>query len=198
MVIDINEFLKQLISAGTVMALLGYLGKTAIEAYLSKNLEGYKNELGKEIEAYKNKLGMLAKEKEIKFSKLHQERAELIKQIYNEINLFQSFLRGYLSLARNASFNEQTKGFLARIAEFVPNVLSIYNPNKIVFSKKSCEMLDSFITKAGDIIEKIMNMDHENISNHLYVLQGLSDEAEMTIEPIKKNLEDEFRDLLGV
>jgi hypothetical protein len=70
---------------------IGFLGKKAIEGYISDKIEAYKSELQR-----------ITTEHSVRFQRLHAERAEVIKHLYGEIvildDLLTSTLRQFQSI----------------------------------------------------------------------------------------------------
>jgi hypothetical protein len=70
----IQDFLTYITSLSIITLALGYLAKVFIENYFNKGLKKYEAELS-----------TIIKQDEIRFSKLHEERALIIKEIYNNL-----------------------------------------------------------------------------------------------------------------
>lgn len=199
MMIDFNELLKNLINSATILALLGFLGKKVIETYLDKRMEQHKQKLNQDIETVKNKLNMMATEHQIRYSKLHEERAEIIKQLYSSITLYESYLRSYIRVINDSEFHERSEDWKGGITKSLPAILKLYNYNKIYFNKMTCKTLDEFLIKAGDITRKVMELDSiEKFSNDPQIQNELQTIVEEWILPLKESLEQDFREQLGV
>ena len=130
-----NEYWAGLIANGfsavTIVAILGFLGKVLIDNYSSRILEKYKSRLDKETETYKMHLSNLAEEFKVKFNKLHQERAAVIKDIYVGVVDFQDNLRGYILFLKNPKVGELFKYCGEKIPKNMKLITNIYRFNKI-------------------------------------------------------------------
>ncbi len=73
----------------TLLIVLGFLFRSVISQLLTKDVERFKTELkaqaDKSIEQLKNSLQMTALEHEVRFSKLHERRAEVIEELYGRL-----------------------------------------------------------------------------------------------------------------
>ena len=208
--LDFNELLKSLFSSLTILAILSYFGKEVINVYLSKNLELFKQKLSQELElqkqrlnqdmeSAKTKLSMMATEHQVKFSKLHQERAKLIKQLWSAITQFESYLTGYINIMNNPELRDQSKAWKGGTAVFIPSVLEIYNDNKIYFGSSMCREVDAFLIAAKGITDKIMMADPAiSPEDARHLQKELKDFLDRSILPLKADLEGDFRVLLGV
>ena len=69
-----------------LLALLGYLGRTAIKYWLDKDLDVHKANLRlaevESTERLKNSLQLAAYEHQVRFTRLHEKRAEVISKLY--------------------------------------------------------------------------------------------------------------------
>ena len=207
--VDYDELLKSLINAATIFAVLVYLGKKVIELYLGKSLERYKygltmqvedikSKMNVEIESYKNKLNILAKEQEIKFSKLHQERAELIKNIYIKIFLYENKLRKYIDEMNKGELIEGQNPVRAELLCELDEIVNLYNLNRIYLSIETCELLDSFVVKCEGVAEKLKLISNRNVAKYPDIISDVSYFIKNFIKPIEGELIEEFRSLLGV
>jgi len=207
--VDVGELLKNLINAASIVAILVYLGKKAIELYLGKNIEKYKyglnlqveevkSKMNAEIEAHKNKLNILAKEQEIKFGNLHQERAELIKKIYLKIVAYEKKLGQYVEEMNGSELlkhqNVARNELLSEFDDFV----NVYNLNRIYFSTETCELLDSFVVKSEGISDKLRLIGSQNADKYHDIIKEVDFLKNFIIKPIERELAEEFRYLLGV
>ncbi len=85
-----NQFLRELITILGGFAIfagaLAWLLKSIITHFLNKDVENYKSRLTaeatRELEHLKSQLQISAKENEVRFSKLHEKRAEVLSELY--------------------------------------------------------------------------------------------------------------------
>ena len=70
-----QEIISFLGGASIFATLIGFIGKTAIDAYVAGRVESYKSDLEK-----------ITVEHTIRFQRLHGERADVIKSVYTHIS----------------------------------------------------------------------------------------------------------------
>jgi hypothetical protein len=207
--VDFGELLKSLINAASIVAILVYLGKKAVELYLGKDIEKYKyglnlqvealkSKMNAEIEAYKNKLNILAKEQEIKFAKLHQERAELIKKIYLMIVSYEKKLGKYIEDMNGSEFIEHENIVRYKLIYEFNDVVDVYNSNRIYFSSETCKLLDSFVVKYEDVSCKLKLIGCQDAAKYHDIIKSVDCLIKDIIKPMESELAEEFRYLLGV
>jgi hypothetical protein len=200
---DCNEILKTLgvvgISAGSVTAVIIFLGKKYIELLSQKKLEEAKNDLLKQ-----------AAEFQIKASKLHSERLEAIKELYSNLSELNDSVF-ILVVAGQGNKSEETQ-----IDKFYQKYYDLrieFNKNKILFNKDLSILIDRTLQKIHSslfnfkkIVETTAQIENE-VDDELVKYYRLSkredwDRAAKLIEievPILlEKLEDEFREILGV
>ncbi len=78
---------------------LTFLGRSAIRQYLERSLEAHKASLSRaseqEIEKLKSELGRVAREHDIVFQRLHGERAETIKSLFEKVRTLSKSAKRY-------------------------------------------------------------------------------------------------------
>lgn len=91
---DYNQIIKFFLSASIVTGGLVYITKLIIDKFVESRIEKYKNSLQQDTENFKHNLNFEAEkfrhelntasiEHQIKFTKLYEERGQVIKLIYN-------------------------------------------------------------------------------------------------------------------
>jgi len=74
-----------LLSITGLSTIIIWLGKLIITKAFDFEMERYKSTLTKEIEEYKNQLAKISLEHQIKFTRLHDQRAERIRILYGKV-----------------------------------------------------------------------------------------------------------------
>lgn len=201
------------VSAVSILLVTGYIGKKLFEKFLSNKLEAFKLGINKDFEKYKIELQLITSKFQIQFSKLHQERAETIKDIYTrivEIN------RG---IQRFTSLDFRSDSDLERINKTFDDFWSLkrsFEKNKIIFDKELAFVLVELLNKYQDCVfsyRRIVDSEQKLESNfykpfigskkyHAEIIDKNWDKIENLINEeaskILINLEDKFRLLLGV
>ena len=145
----------------------------------------------------------------IRFSKLHQDRAVVIKELYYKVVELQSAMIVFTSrihpIIEDADRENEER--IERVNKGFNDFVNFYLPNKIYFERKLAKKLDFLAQQYRD---KSWNFGYlsnhirkENIPAEVYkeffdemkeISNFVADEFPKVIE----DLEDEFRSLLGV
>ena len=177
------------------------------KAELAQNLENYKKEIEQETKNFQHQLDAKLQEFNIKFSTLHQERAIIIKDLYIKIIELQSSL---LKITQDEQSNNQNvknndKEKIDRFNNAFIEFNNSYYTNKIYFSETtaekinlllndfknvSTELISAIIVKRYPLIDKLIS-DSKNI-------EEISNKVETKFPIIIKELENDFREILGV
>lgn len=179
------------------------------KAELNQNLENHKKKLEQESKDFQHSLDLRLNDFNIRFSKLHQDRAEVIKELYHKVIELQSgmtvFTRRIHPIIEDA--NKENEERIERVNKGFNAFVNFYLPNRIYFDRKLAEKLDFLAQQYRDkswnfgyLSNRIRN---ENIPAEVYkdfseemkeISNFVADEFPKVIE----ELEHEFRSLLGV
>lgn len=95
----LKELGKHFISVSVMAAGIIYIVKSLLELVIEKNIESYKQNLERtntiEIEKAKHKLSSYYTEKNLLFSKLTEEKANVLKELYKKLVDVEFCLQGY-------------------------------------------------------------------------------------------------------
>jgi hypothetical protein len=166
----------------------------------------------KRLEKFKTELQSIAFEKDTKFSKLHEMRVQAIAGLQSQLNnlLSELFKTKYgLESEDSISFKEAMKQFLD-IKQIIKDSRSFLDDNKLYLPESLYEKLYNFyaqslMTEIGFTISRLSNdiaskteEDKETyIEDHKKELLKASSELAEKILPLMKEIEIEFRKLLG-
>ena len=195
------ELGKFLISTAVLGGLLVWLFKELFKMRFSRDLEKYKGEIDNYF--YKEKL---------RFSRLYEERAIVIKDLYIRLKRYNESLKKNLSDIEKLSEvdwdqkNENIDKTLSIANEFG----EYYLQNRILLEKAICEKIDKLEASQFDSLKKIM-ISHllasdmpsdksleDKVQEALEYEQKLKVIIENDIPAIESELEQDFRDILGV
>ena len=190
---DLGKFL---ISTSVFGGLIVWLLKTYFEKQLKNDIEKHKAEM--ELLVFKQKT---------QFSKLHEEVAEAIKKLYALLSFYSSAVNHEIFLLEN-NYDTDFK----QIGEQIDKILSagievdhFYNENKILLKEDICDKVERLkavllgSTKKVMISQIIRNNLNEN--NKIQLKDTLNELKELManeLPPLKSELEQEFRNMLGV
>ena len=217
-----TELIKLILINPTVILLLVILvfGKKFIEYFFSKTIEFKKLELSQELENHKlllnqrNKdfqhtLDLKLNEFNIQFSKLHQDRAEVIRVLYQKIIELQTAMTIFTQMLKpiieNAENEEELR--LHRVNNALQDFVNYFSPNKIYFNKSLTAKLDSLLKEYNENGWNYARMnkafDNPKLPHDIFVEYAdktteISKLVKEKFPQIIEDLEDEFRKILGV
>jgi len=185
---------------------VAWLIRTLVSQFLAKDLENYKTKLQFEsqieLTKFKSEIEKSAFEHQIIFSKLHDKHAEIIAELYSKIvNLHKAtnlFVKMLLAVTE-----EQRKENLEKLWTAVDDFREYFDKNKIFFKDKTCQKVEQLNDSMSEPVSKlVMHLEMSAQNNDVEPVFNAWEKAEQQIEEIvsviKKDLEDEFREILGV
>jgi hypothetical protein len=197
-----------LTTVGSSVVLVGaaaWLIKTVITERLARDAEEFKSRLKAEadtqIEKLKNSLQMAALEHQVRFSKLHERRAEVIAEVYKRLG--EIYAEGRLvvyTMSRSGKLPEYFEQYNAAyknnwvLARFIED-------HRIFLPVRACDLLDKYVRTLNEAVidtqvygsvdnPTLLQEKHEALRNALRTI-------EQDAPKIKQLLEQEFRALLG-
>lgn len=226
-----GEFVVTLISSSSVVAAVALFSKNIIAYFLSATVEMKRAELAQELELYKQgiqqensefqhglneriqehrgKLEILNHEFNIRFSRLHQERADVIKEVYKLLVKLQSAMFTY-TRTMHPVFEDSEKEAAQRldnVSESLSEFIKYYSLNKIFLPKLLCGKIDNVVKeyydKGWDFAWTQRSYKEQSISLDEYKAEvekakKISNTIKDDMPPLIEELESEFREILGV
>jgi len=182
-----------------IVIIVGYFSKKLFEQYLNNKIETYKTELH-----------LITTKYSIQFSKLHNERAELIKDVYSQIITINLGIKRFEILDFNSEehliqINETFKAFWTLKEKIMIN--------KILFNEEIGKIIKDLMDKYQQCVfnyrgiveseKSIRNPLYTNSRNyHCEKIQNnwgtIDDLIDIQAPIILEKLENNFRELLGV
>jgi hypothetical protein len=183
-----------------------------LEAYKSKlntDLEAHKSTMAKDVEAFKSNLQLATIEHQVRFSKLHDKRAQVIQDLYGKLVALDTVIHSLLK--RLQKVGEATLEEKVREYGRLHNELNeFFLPNRIFFSSETCRVIDNLLFLSRDTYFDITTypVDPES-PEYKYGLPDLLNERheywekarkvfDTDIKNLKEQLETQFRAMLGV
>ncbi|WP_179957890.1 MULTISPECIES: hypothetical protein [Bacillus cereus group] len=187
--------------------------KTALNKQISENqlavnkqLEDHKTALTRQIDEHKSELQKLENKHQIIFNKLHENRAETIKVLYSKFVDLENKMINLTKLFQAVGEKSmKEKADEASISYW--DFLSFYSVNRIYFNEDVCGLIDKIEKEIRGIL----------VSTGVYELHLIESGPGSNVSPeqteiwlenwrriekdvpkLKRNLEGEFRKLLGV
>lgn len=199
-----------------LVAAITWLAKTIISHLLSKDIDNHKANLDKEtklyeqqlkaqfdskieqIEQLKSELQIRVKENEIRFTKLHEKRVEIISDFYRKLEeILSKTLLLTLKLERDSA-----KDYIIHARELwveCGQVSEFFQKNKLYFSKNLAEKIESFLSIISEpskayVFSRISKAQDKDIVKFLNEWSKKGRDARR----IRELIEDEFRETLGI
>ena len=191
------ELLIGICSSSVLIFAIAWLTKSIIIHFLSKDIETYKIRLKAEVDK------SLIEHDEI-FRRLHSKRAEIIAELYAKLSETMSATSSFLSImefAGEPNKNEKSKIAMEKIMDFS----KYFDKQRIFLSESLCIKIVKFINEIRDsAIDFLVYMDVPE-----YDIETSKQKREVwvkawkkisgkEISEIRKELENEFRKILGV
>lgn len=187
-----QELLKYLSSITIITGIIGYFAKLIIDSILNKSLKKY------EID-----ITSLAKRDEIKFSKLHEDRAFITKELYKKIYILEKKLMPYMDIVKDDMANYFNDEYHNEVIKSVNDFVEYANENLIYYDKNTCMLINEI-----EEVLKYLNLDgfvwqttglglRDNDFDEVWANKAY-DLVITKIPRLKKELEIIFREILGV
>jgi len=188
---------------------IGFFSKELFKYYLDKSIDKYHLQLNKETESFKHQLQLITQEHQIQYLKLHSDRVEVIKLLYQKLVMLEKAMCSYMARYKliDSFNNEEEKQKLA--SESAKDFFDYFHLNEIFFDESICSLIkemDELYSDAWNkytfhdtkIAHQIATEDQNYRIERVEDLKNVWDAITKKISPIKKKLENQFRDLLGV
>jgi hypothetical protein len=179
-----------------------WLIKRAVDASLQRKADEFRillqRDVDVQVESLKSSLEMIAYEQQVRFSKLHEKRAEIIADLYSQIVELPSY--AWKFVVQSPSDVDEAKSALAKVMATQLFVAK----HRIYFPTDVCQLLDTFV----DTLRKMLIQVQVYWKERSFVTQELREkqnsvlmkayeDLESEIPALTRKLENEFRSLLG-
>jgi len=195
----LEKMLTLSIGGTTVGVIIVFLGKFLLEKSSQLLIENHKNQL----EIFKT-------EHQIKFSKLHEERAEIIKVIYQDFFELENKLEHMTTLFQGPEWKTEKSRDEDAIKKYRETFEKLEN-SRIYFSESLCLKFTSALEEYRKIIQLMLNAKskakHETDGSgyrfpenkgSLDLWIQAENKAKKDIKNLRLELAEEFRKLIGV
>lgn len=186
-----------------LLAVLGLLGKSIIEKVLTRDTQRLEYELKSkadtELEKLRSTLATAATEHQIRFAKLHEQRAEVIAETYSKLRELHTNLGEYVKIFEPAGGlpKEERRH---RVGEAHKSFIEYYSRNRIFLSRAAVEKLDAINQKSVKAfygffysVEMVQATKGDGVTKWMEIFEHVKEEMPVALS----ELEDEFRKLLG-
>lgn len=191
---EIVEFLG---GAAVFGAVIAYLGKTGIDAFVSGRIESCKKELER-----------IAAEHAVRFQRLHAERADTIKTFYEKLSQLDEVLSSTLAPFQSVQDTPLVEK-VQLMSKHFNETREYFVPRRIFFDEPTCEQVDRVLSVARgiffDVTAHEIDVHHPQYKYDRRILLERHEFWEKArashkndFSPLKANLENQFRSLLGI
>jgi hypothetical protein len=205
MAVNWQEVLTTIGSTAVVVSAFTFLTKSVINHLLTRDVEKFKARLKAdadiEIEKLKNSLQIVAVEHQVRFSKLHSERAEVIAALYK--SLVTVFTEGHLFVLTGGFPGEGQREKYNVMAHKIEDFCSYAEVHRIYLPESLCNLVDEFVNPLRKAIigvgvyGGIDNPTERTMTERRDVMMEALTAFESKIPAARKALESEFRTILG-
>jgi len=207
-----------------------FWGKNIIEYFFKETVELKKNELNQQLEQYKlnlekerttfqhslnekleehkNKLELIKEEYQIQFSHLHQERATVIKKLYQKLIELQSAMHSFTRTIHpvQKEAEQESKERTKRVNKALMEFQNYYAVNRIFLPKETCSKIDKLLEQYSDKgwdfsyfqnELKLGHLDKEIYMDYYKKCREISLLVKDKFPSLVTEIEDLFREILG-
>lgn len=186
-----------------------------VQSEFDKKVEEHKAELDKENQKFQNKLEQEAQEfqheldvEQIRFTELQERRAEKIEEMYKLLVIFSRNMTQAFDPAKTPSGKDR-EDLLEEAKESGWDFQEYFQENRIYLPKEVDQDVEIFIQESGEIVNKFAIYDLMGVQEDSPFRSGTMQDIEQweqewqkitkeVLPPLKQDLENEFRDILGV
>jgi methionine salvage enolase-phosphatase E1 len=197
-----TELIKFIGGAAVLLAVVAWLIRSLIRYLLTKDIEKYKfdlkREADKELEAIKASLNIEALTHQIRFSKLHDRRADVIEKLYTKIVALET-ASGCLEAEFQMDDYDELKQKADLLIDRYFDVHSFIEGNKIYFSENLSDNIKKFNALYFNLSIGIYYQSKPgNIEEFIKAFKKEREKFHSQNKKIKAVIESDFRKLLGV
>ena len=203
MAINLQDVITSLGGQGMFLGVAYLLFKTGLAHKFARDAEEFKTQLKAEadieIERLKSSLQMTAVEHQVRFSRLHGRRAEVIAELYK--CLVDVFWAGQQFVLTGASPAEQgQREEYNKTIEIIRAFALFVDAHRIYLPEQICALLEEFLDEMKRAVIPIGHYggqtDKAHTQRHEAVMKAFQ-AFEKEIPAARKALESEFRTILG-
>jgi len=215
--IEVNDMWKEILTytftaiggSAAFFAIAGYFFKKIINNVLDKDIEKYKAVLTHQNDSALEELKTSLKIEEIRFNKLHEKQACVIADLYSKAATVLNHSKAYFSTVVGGCIPSKDE-ISKELSDVTVDFMTFFNKHRIYLSESTCNKIIEFDNKLYKHIvgfsfarrwakedsydqEAAKQMELEEFRKGLEALKQNG-----VIETILKDLESDFRKLLGV
>jgi hypothetical protein len=196
------QFVYGLAGQAVLLAALGWLIRMLITNSLARDAAEFQARLQLDNEAFRSRLEMEAHRQATVFTRLHEQRAEVIAEVYKLLAIAERALRSMVTpfqMYGEDPYSKKMNSSALAIMAFQEG----FEQARIWFALDTCNKADAVLTELRGIHNHFTIIVHGGSTAGEKVANAEEwgkawDRVESKFQPLKTALEDEFRALLGV
>ena len=188
-----------------LLAVLGWLAKSFLTHLLDKDVKRYELTLKAQtdlaLERFKSEQQLRAAEHQVRFSRLHETRAELIAAFYKAVVEFERYFRVHAHPVNQLLTSDEGGKHSKAIGALYGNLETLYSDNRVFFNVDTCRLVDSLLearVSVRDLNIAVPIRDSRDGSPMEAIRIPSWTGISAKITPVKADLETNFRQILGV
>ncbi|HQS04891.1 MAG: hypothetical protein CFE25_10580 [Chitinophagaceae bacterium BSSC1] len=208
-----GQIIQYLIGVSGFTLFFIWVSKLIITKSFDLGLENYKSSLLKDLEIHKSELSKVSLEHQVKFTKLHDDRAEKIKILYGKVIELESALIFATTVAQGPEYstdNQRDEECFEKIRSLIRQL----DLDRIYFTEETISKFDTIIKESWEIsfqMRKVRRFskaitDFSKIGQEIPLIyysetdlwSDANERAEKGFKILKEDLANEFRKLLGI
>lgn len=191
-----------------LLMILGWLSKSLLSQLLEKDVEGFKSALQSKVnessQLLRHSLEKSAIEHQVRFSKLHERRAEVIAELYGLLVQAHRDMSSFVALVEwTGDLSKKEKYVVAMNA--VADFYRFFDKNRIYLPEPVCSKLEEFVLTMREKVIGFgvyVQFNDESMPEHALIQKhdawsSAWEYFEKKVPEAKSALENEFRGLLG-
>jgi hypothetical protein len=204
MAINWQELATSVFTTTACVGAVAWVARSLITHWLTRNATAFESKLkadvGREMESFRNSFQIIAAEQQIRFSNLHQKRAEIVAELYKRLAQVEreaNYFVGQLGEERN----NEGPNMLERLWDFI----NFVDENQIYFPNLISVLLESYYSELQRHVvhAHVYGKNKEKLSYQamLKMNEGFENAFKAFSEQIptlRLTLRQEFRAILGV
>jgi hypothetical protein len=188
-----------------LLVVLGGLAKSFLAHLLEKDVKRYELTLKAQtdlaLERFKSEQQLRAAEHQVRFSRLHETRAELIAAFYKAVVEFERYFRVHAHPENQLLTSDEGGKHSKTIGALYGSLEALYSNNRVFFNVDTCHLVDSLLealVSVRDLNIAVPVSDSRDSSpvEAIRIPSWAGISAKIT--PVKADLEANFRQILGV
>ncbi len=202
----LQTILLALTGNALLLAVLGYLAKSLVGGLLAKDLKKFETELKAKsdatIERLRSSLQIVAIEHQVRFSKLHEKRAEVIAELYKHLVEATWETESFLSPMEWSGEPDKKEKYIKAMNKIV-QFFRFFDQHRIYLPASLCKSLQAFIESLRSPVIQFsvylqFEYPNENTAKEkMKVWMEAWDSVKNDVPAARQQLEREFRNILG-